>query len=140
MLADCLRARSFRGTEFKEHGFRLVKCQQILPFHVGKSIWCMAAILGHEGEINQRTNIPQGNLKIVILRTVRISQGRRQYGRNTPPKVPHFLSLPLCDFSIGLFWYTELWIRRNFFPGIVECLLLFMPFQEPFYLLHHMFE
>jgi len=100
----------------------------------------MAAILGHEGEINQSTNTLQGNVKIMMLRTVRISQVRRQYGRNTPPKVADFLSLPLCDFSIGIFAYTESRKRRNFFAGIVECLLQFMLFQEPFYPLTHMFE
>jgi len=60
--------------------------------------------------------------------------------RNTLAKVASFLSLLLSDFSIGLFWYTESRMRRNFFSGIVECLLLFMLFREPFYALYHMFE
>ena len=52
----------------------------------------------------------------------------------------HFLTLPLCDFLIAFFWYSESGIGRNFVPGIVECLLSFVLFQEHFYPLHYMFE
>jgi len=55
-------------------------------------------------------------------------------------EIAHHLSLPLCDFSIGLFQYAESGVRRNFFPSIVERLLPFMLFQETFYPFHHMFE
>ena len=41
---------------------------------------------------------------------------------------------------IGLFWYAESGIRRDFFTGIVERLLPFMRFQEPLHLFNHMFE
>ena len=118
---------------------RLVKCLQV-PFHIGKCIRCMTAILSHKGEINQRTNTLQGDVEILMLRTVRISLCGRQYCSNASTEVAHFLSLPLCDFTIGLFWYTESGIRRKFFPGIVERLLPFMRFQEPFHPFHHMFE
>jgi len=55
-------------------------------------------------------------------------------------EVENFLTLLLCDFPIGRFWYAESGIGGNFLPGIIECLLPLVPFQEPVYLLHHMFE
>jgi len=67
----------------------------------------MAAVLDHEREVNQPANTLQSALEIVILRTVAILQSGRQYGRNTAAEVAHFLSLPLCNFTIGLFWYAE---------------------------------
>ena len=64
----------------------------------------------------------------MLLRTVWISQCGCQYGWNTVAEVAHFLFLPLCDFTIGLFWYAEPGIRWNFFPSIVEYLLSFILF------------
>jgi len=100
----------------------------------------MTVVLGHESEVNQHANTLQSTLEIVILRTVWISQCRRQNGRNKAAEVAHFLSLPLCNFMIGLFWYAESGTRRNFFPGISERLLRFLLLQEPLLLFHHMFE
>src|SRR5437868_1099496 len=77
----------------------------------------MAAILSHEREINQSANTLQGTLKIVMLRTVRLSQCGCQYGRNTAAEIAHFLSLPLCEFAIALFWDTKSRIRWNFFSA-----------------------
>jgi len=71
-----------------------VKCLQI-PFHVDKCIWCMTVVLGHEGDVNQWANTLQSALEIVILRTVRISQCRRQYGRNIVGEVVYFLFLAI---------------------------------------------
>jgi len=100
----------------------------------------MAVILVYQGKINQCANTVQGVLEIVVLWTVRISQCRLYYGQNTVAEVPHFLTLPLSDFPIGLFRYAESRIGRNFIPGIVECLLPCLLFQEPLFLLHYMFE
>src|SRR5205807_2913247 len=130
---------SLRGAELEKNVFSPVKCLQVV-FQVGKCIGCMTAILGHEGKVNQRANTLQSPPEIMLLRTVRISQCGRQYGRNTAAEVAHFLSLPLCDFTIGLFRYAEPEIRWNFFPSIVERLLSFMLFEKPLYPFHHMFE
>jgi len=100
----------------------------------------MTPILSHEREINQHANTLQSALEIMILRTVWISQSGRQYGRNRMAEIEDLLSLLLCDFAIGLFPYAESGVRRNVFPSIVERLLTFMLFQEPFHALHHMFE
>jgi len=100
----------------------------------------MTAILSHESEVHQRANTLQSSLEILKLRTVQISQYGRQYGCNTRAEIAHPLSLPLCDFAIGVFWYAESEVRRNFISSIVECLLPFMPFQGSFHPFHHMFE
>src|SRR5437588_9507781 len=99
----------------------------------------MTSILEHERKVNQRANTLQSPPEIMLLRTVRISQCGRQYGRNTSAKVAYFLSLPLCDFTIRFFWYVEPKIRWNFFPSIVERLLSFMLFEKPLYPYHHIF-
>ena len=72
ILAGCLRPGGLRGTKLKENVFCPVKCHQV-PFHVRKCIWCMAVILGHQGEINHSANTLQGVLEIIMLGTVRIS-------------------------------------------------------------------
>jgi len=46
-----------------------VKCQ-LIPLRVGKCIWYMAAILGHEGEMNPSTNTLQSHQTIVMPRPV----------------------------------------------------------------------
>jgi len=125
----CIFTRSLRGTELRKNIFGPVKCLQI-PFPVAKCILCMTAVLGHQREDNQDANTFQSALEIVILTTVRISQCGRQYGLNTVTEVEHFLSLPLCNSRIGLFWYAEPGIRQTFFPGSIERLLPFMLLSE----------
>jgi len=90
-----------------------------IPFQVDKYMWFKTAILGHEREVNQFTNTLQTAGAIVILRTL-------LSGRNTVAEVAHVRSLPLCNFTLPVFWYTEFGKRLNFFPGIVEHLLLYI--------------
>jgi len=124
---------------FKTNALCPVKCLQI-HLHVDKCIWCIAAVLGHEEEVNQDGDTVQSTLEIVIMGNVWCLECGPQYGRNTWAEVAHLLSLPLCNFTIGLFWYAKSRIRRICFPGIVVRLLPFMRFPEPHHLFHHMFE
>jgi len=135
----CLSAGSLPGTELKKNVLCPVECLQV-ALHVGKCVGCMTAIWSHESEVHQCANTVESALEILILRTVRVSQCGRQYGCNTRAEIAHLLSLPLCDFAIGLFRYAESGVRRNFFPSIVARLLPFMLFQETFHPFHHMFE
>ena len=139
ILAICLSAGSLRGTELKNNVLCLVEYLQV-AFHVGKCVWSMTAILSHESEVHQCANTLQRAVEILIVRPVQISESGRQYGCNTTAGIAHLLSLPFCDFAIGLFRFAESRVTSNFFPSIVERLLLFMLFQESFHTFNHMFE
>jgi len=135
----CICTRSLRGTELKKNDLGLVKCLQI-PFHVDKCIWSMAAVFGHGREVNECANTLPSTVEIVILRTVRISQCGRQSSPNTGAEVAHFLPRLLSNFTIRLFWYAESGIVQKIFPGIVDCLLPVIVFQQPLHPFHPMFE
>jgi len=139
ILAICAGVTSLRGMELEKNILCVVECLQV-AFRVGKCIWCMTAILSQQREISPFANTFQRALEIMILSKVRISECGRNYSSNTMAESVDLLFLPLSDFAIGLFQYTEPGVKRNFFPSIVEFLLSFMLFQEFCHQLHYRFE
>jgi len=75
---------------------------QIL-FHIGYGVRCVASILCHHIEVNERPDASESKFERYCLGTSWLAKGHGVNSQNTQPQIPHLFPLPLRNLAVGLF-------------------------------------
>ena len=90
----------------QEDIFHSVKLVAIF-LHIGYLLGGVASVLRHHIAVDQCPDTVLSMFERYYLPAVGLAQCYGENPQNTPPKVPHLVSLPLRDLAIGLFGHKK---------------------------------
>jgi len=100
---------AFCHSELQEDVLHPMELVQIL-FHIGYGVRCVASVLCHYIEVNERPDAFESTFEMYCLRTSWLVKSHGENSQNTTPQIPHLFSLPLRNLAVGFFGDKEFWV------------------------------
>jgi len=112
---------------------------QIL-FHIGYGVRCVASVLCHHIEVNERPDASERTFERYCLRPSWLAKSHGENSQNTTPQIPYLFPLPLRNLAVGFFGNYESWVWRESLPNLIKCLQSPVFLQKGFDPVHHMLK
>jgi len=73
------------------------------PFHIGYGVSCVASVLCHHIEVNERSDASESTFERYCLRTSWLAKSHGENTLNKTPQIPDSFPLPLRNLAVGFF-------------------------------------
>ena len=93
---------AFCHSELQEDVLHPMEQVQIL-FHIGYGVRCVASVLCHHIEVNERPDGCESMCERNWVRTSWLAKSQGENSQNSTPQIPHLFPLPLRNLAVGIF-------------------------------------